>query len=70
MMEDATSSDHKHIRLNVRHDHANVIFWSPDEKALIVSKEIEKTVGVYKLSKKTDESQGRIQAGTVFAKVC
>lgn len=46
--------DRKTHRINIDYDHATLVRWSPDRKALIIHKSLANNIEVYKLCKKAN----------------
>jgi len=69
MAKDFSAKEHKQIRVNIEFDYANRVFWSPDNKAFIVSKAEGKEIEVFKLGKKPDGSVGNIQSAIKYNKI-
>lgn len=67
--KDWHSNTHKNARLNIEYDHASLIRWSPDSKALIVKKASENVVEVYKFTKKNDGWIGGFTKAFTYPKV-
>lgn len=68
--KDWHSNLHKNARLNIEYDHASLIQWSPDSKALLVKKAAENVVEVYKWNKRNDGWIGGFTKALTYPKVC
>ena len=60
------NSNHKATRGNVSYDHGAHIKWSPDNKAIIVHKEVSRSIEVYKVGKKEGSDSYTIQPALDF----
>ncbi|XP_039291960.1 LOW QUALITY PROTEIN: transducin beta-like protein 2 [Nilaparvata lugens] len=66
--KDWKGKEHKYLRQNIELDHANLIKWAPNSKALIINRATENQIEIYKVNK-TDTWITCSPSGIKFPKI-
>ncbi|GLG96411.1 Probable cytosolic iron-sulfur protein assembly protein Ciao1 [Gryllus bimaculatus] len=66
---DWTQKEHKNVRVNVELDHATLVRWSPDSKAMVVRRAADNALEVFRVARRADGLVGAITRAATFPKL-